>query len=226
MANTIKLKRSAVAGRIPTTSDLDIGEVAINTYMGKMYIKQRQGVEDTIVEVGGAILTFDTVPPTNPIPKHGDRWLNKATGILAEYVDDGDSKQWVELSNDGIQGFTGSQGYSGSQGITGYVGSQGYAGYTGSTGTLATIAPFVTKSANYTLSELDYTVQCTANSFTVMLPSAIGLPGKVYNVKNTGTGIITIDGHSSETIDGELTQTITQWENLTIQSNGSNWMIL
>ncbi len=58
MAQTIKLKRSANAtltsGQgIPTTSNLELGEVAINTYHGKMYIKKNDGSE-SIVEVGAA----------------------------------------------------------------------------------------------------------------------------------------------------------------------------
>ena len=40
MANTVKMKRSAVAGKIPTTADLDLGEIAINTYDGVAYIKK------------------------------------------------------------------------------------------------------------------------------------------------------------------------------------------
>ena len=58
MAQTIKLKRSAnttlSSGQgIPTTSDLALGEVAINTYHGTMYIKKNDGT-DAIVEIGGA----------------------------------------------------------------------------------------------------------------------------------------------------------------------------
>ena len=58
MAQTIKLKRSAntslTSGQgIPTTSDLALGEVAINTYHGTMYIKKNDGT-DAIVEIGGA----------------------------------------------------------------------------------------------------------------------------------------------------------------------------
>ncbi len=61
MAQTIKLKRSANAtltsGQgIPTTSNLELGEVAINTYHGKMYIKKNDGSE-SIVEVGAADTT-------------------------------------------------------------------------------------------------------------------------------------------------------------------------
>ena len=54
MAQTIKLKRSAQSGAsgIPSTSDLALGEVAINTYHGKMYIKKDDGNTESIVEVG------------------------------------------------------------------------------------------------------------------------------------------------------------------------------
>ena len=39
MTQTVQLKRSATAGAIPSTSDLSLGELAINTYDGKAYIK-------------------------------------------------------------------------------------------------------------------------------------------------------------------------------------------
>lgn len=51
MANTVQLKRSAVQGKVPTTSDLALGEVGINTYDGKLYIKKNDGA-DAIVEIG------------------------------------------------------------------------------------------------------------------------------------------------------------------------------
>jgi len=53
MAQTIKLKRSATSGAAPSTSDLALGEVAINTYDGKMYIKESVGGTESIVEIGG-----------------------------------------------------------------------------------------------------------------------------------------------------------------------------
>ena len=52
MAQTIKLKRSATEGGIPSTGSLALGEVAINTYDGKMYIKKDNGSAE-IVEVTG-----------------------------------------------------------------------------------------------------------------------------------------------------------------------------
>ena len=55
MAQTIKLRRSATQGGTPTVSQLSLGEVAINTYDGKMYIKKDSGTA-SIVEIGGGNL--------------------------------------------------------------------------------------------------------------------------------------------------------------------------
>ena len=51
MANTIRIKRSAVQGKVPTTGDLQLGELAINTYDGKLYTKKDNGAQ-SIVEIG------------------------------------------------------------------------------------------------------------------------------------------------------------------------------
>lgn len=53
MANTIKLKSSAVAGKVPTTSDLALRELGINTYDGALYMKRNQG-SDEIVRIAFA----------------------------------------------------------------------------------------------------------------------------------------------------------------------------
>jgi hypothetical protein len=51
MATPVRLKRSSVPGKIPTVGDIALGEVAINTYDGKMFIKKDDGAE-SIVELG------------------------------------------------------------------------------------------------------------------------------------------------------------------------------
>jgi hypothetical protein len=51
MANTILLKRSATQSKVPTTSQLELGEIAINTYDGKLFIKKNDG-SASIVEIG------------------------------------------------------------------------------------------------------------------------------------------------------------------------------
>lgn len=47
----VKLKRSNVAGKVPLTTDIDLGEIAINTFDGKAYFKKNNGTE-SIVEIG------------------------------------------------------------------------------------------------------------------------------------------------------------------------------
>jgi len=50
MSTLIKLRRSAVPGRAPTTAQLELGELAINTADGKIYIKQDVSGVESIVE--------------------------------------------------------------------------------------------------------------------------------------------------------------------------------
>ena len=46
-----KLKRSAVAGKVPTPTQLALGELAANTHDGRLFLKRDDGTE-TIIEVG------------------------------------------------------------------------------------------------------------------------------------------------------------------------------
>ena len=48
----IRIRRSAVPGAIPTTGQLALGELAINTFDGKAFLKKDDGTE-SIIEIGG-----------------------------------------------------------------------------------------------------------------------------------------------------------------------------
>ena len=106
MANTFKLKRSAVPAKVPTTGDLQLGELALNTYDGKLYTKKDDGTA-SIVELsggggGGSGGTY-TVSATAPgSPAAGDRWLDSDNGIEYTYVNDGNSSAWVETGAPGV----------------------------------------------------------------------------------------------------------------------------
>lgn len=54
MANLMKMKRSSVPGKVPTTADLELGELAINTYDGKAYMKKNVSGVETVVLLTGA----------------------------------------------------------------------------------------------------------------------------------------------------------------------------
>lgn len=51
MSNKVLIRRSAVSSNVPTTAQLDLGELAINTYDGKLFLKKDNGTE-SIVEIG------------------------------------------------------------------------------------------------------------------------------------------------------------------------------
>jgi hypothetical protein len=74
MANVVKLKRSAVQGRSPSISDLQLGEVALNTYDGNLFFKKDQGGYQSIVQV-------DTVNGENTL-------YNKTFGNDTDFIAD------------------------------------------------------------------------------------------------------------------------------------------
>lgn len=51
-------KRAGTSGKVPLTTDLALGEIAVNTYDGKVFTKKNNGT-DAIVEVGAQTLTGD-----------------------------------------------------------------------------------------------------------------------------------------------------------------------
>lgn len=93
MANTIKLKRSSVAGKVPLTSDLDYGEVSINYTDGTLYYKDSSGAINTIgsnigntvvsgnitASTAGTRATFANVTTTNGI--FWANGVNYSTGL-------------------------------------------------------------------------------------------------------------------------------------------------
>lgn len=67
MPNLIQVKRSAVSAKVPTTTDLALGEIAVNTFDGKMYIKKDNGTA-SIVEIGaGGSGTVTSVSGTGTV---------------------------------------------------------------------------------------------------------------------------------------------------------------
>lgn len=87
------------------------------------------------------------------------------------------------------------------------------------------ILPEVSVSTTYTILSTDFLVDCNSNSFTVNLPSAVGISGKVYQIKNSGSGSITVDGNGSQTIDGLQTKLLGPNDVIQITSDGTNWLI-
>ena len=62
MAIPIRIKRSSVPGKTPTANDLQLGELAVNTYDGSLFSKRyRPGIGTDIVQFGGGSPTVTNV---------------------------------------------------------------------------------------------------------------------------------------------------------------------
>ena len=94
---TIRVKRSTVQGKIPTIEQLGLGEIAINHYDGKVFIRQDTsgiGIGTTVISIG----------------LQGTQGTQGIEGAQGTH---------------GIQGITGAQGTIGAQGIDGTQGTTG-----------------------------------------------------------------------------------------------------
>jgi hypothetical protein len=64
--NTVIFKRSNVAGKIPTTANVPLGQIAINTHDGKMFLQREEGSNNYIVQIGPG-----SVPNVYYVSKNG-----------------------------------------------------------------------------------------------------------------------------------------------------------
>jgi len=96
MAQNIILKRSAVAGRVPDTGSINFGEVAINTYDGKLYFKK-----------SGSVQSVETIVTTNSITSGSiqvsqDITIQRDLYVIRDVVTDGDIDASGSLSGSGL----------------------------------------------------------------------------------------------------------------------------
>lgn len=84
---------------------------------------------------------------------------------------------------------------------------------------------YTAQTATYAILSTDTIVEATANSFTVTLPTAVGVTGKMYIIVNSGSGTLTVATTSAQTIGGLSPATLAQNHTMTIFSNGANWLL-
>ena len=123
MATVIQFKRSSTQNSVPVTSDLSLGELAVNTYHGRFYTEKNDG-SAAIVEVG-----------SNP----SSLTINDA---LTFPTSDGTSGQLLSTNGSGTIGFTDAP----SSGLT-----QFYYAVTSSTQTVFTGSDDNSATLSYTL---------------------------------------------------------------------------
>jgi len=117
----IKIKRSAVAGKIPTSDQLPLGEIALNTYDGKFYASKDVGIGTTVFAVnpwsaGVGTNTYNAyftegnvgIATTNPTSKLHIIGNARVTGIVTatSFVGDGSGLTNLPTSGPSIDDVT------------------------------------------------------------------------------------------------------------------------
>ena len=106
MASVVKIKRSAVQGKAPTTSDIETGELALNTRDGKLYSTDGS----TVFEVGANLPSLRvstgglTVGNSNPFSFP----TNDGAALQILQTDGNGNLAWVSLEAAEGGGFTSS----------------------------------------------------------------------------------------------------------------------
>lgn len=90
---------------------------------------------------------------------------------------------------------------------------------------LDALVAYAAKTGTYTATVSDHTLNVTSGTFTLSLPAATTCAGQTLQVKNSGTGVVTLDGNSSETVEGVATYPIGPGCYVAITSTGSAWIL-
>ena len=108
MANSIKIKRSSVAAKVPVTGDLELGELAINTYDGKLYLKKDNGTASIVTVNPGGGGSGDVVGPGSST----DNAITRFDGVTGLLIQNStatlDDSGVVSVSGANISGLTAS----------------------------------------------------------------------------------------------------------------------
>jgi hypothetical protein len=240
-AGTVMFLSAATAGALTSTEPSSLGDVSkplaiVLESSVRMLFSNWRG--ELLNSSGGGGVGAGTITVSE---EDGTPSITDVTGIVVTngtLTDNGDGTVTVDTGAGGggtpggsdtqVQ-FNDSTAFGGDSGLT----------YNKTTNTLSTdtislsslYGSYKAKTANYTALTTDYFIACDASggSFTITLPASSGNTGLQYFIKKTDSSgnTVTIDGNASETIDGSTTKVInTQYESISIISNGTNWYVL
>jgi hypothetical protein len=180
MANVIKLKKSIVAGNIPTSSNLALGEGAVNHTDQKIYFRH-PGT--------GAVWNFaGSIGATGATGATGLTGSTGATGVTG---------------NQGSTGVTGATGITGSQGSTGATGLEGATGPSGIQTTYATLTPrenqppataFATLDTRNSIAVLDFDDTTNENAIFLDIIPQFAILGSGLNIRLIWTAATATSG--------------------------------
>ena len=84
----------------------------------------------------------------------------------------------------------------------------------------------VVNAATYTVLQNDRIITVTAAGATITLLTAVGNTGREFNIDNASAGAVIVKTTSSQTIEGQLTQTLPPDSAMSVYSTGAVWRII
>lgn len=136
--------------------------------------------------------------------------LPASTDFTGAAVDEGDFKSAITALRDYLSGLLGTDGATATALAT--LG--------------AAVSGYVAKTTTYTTVAGDKgkVLDCSGTWTLSLLAAATAGDGYNVSVRNSGTGVITIDPNLSETIDGSATLTVNAGESLIVYCTGTAWV--
>jgi hypothetical protein len=200
-ANVVKLKRSAVAGRVPATTDLQLGELALNTYDGRVYLKKSVASVESIVTIqqvtggtGVAVSDSGVVSIGQSVATTAS--VSFATGVFTD-PSTAASNYSLKIGNATGSVFAIGTGSDNSFGIANDALNNAQTGYVPYQVT-ATQVGFKTSANNY---QWTFNADGSTQLPNYTLPAANGDPGQVLSANGDGTASwVTTSATSSGTV--------------------------
>lgn len=81
MVQTLLTKRSAVASKVPVVGDLQLGELGLNTYDGKVFMRKNNGT-DSIVEIGAQSNVLVDATNTRIVNPGGGAYASQTSPVV------------------------------------------------------------------------------------------------------------------------------------------------
>lgn len=179
MAQTLKLKRSATTGQSPNTSQLALGELAINTYDGKVFFKQDNGTEvvreiltnagDSVIgkDSGDSVTINGTATFTSPAIFSDTATFNSTTTLASTTNITGTTTVSGATTFTSTADFDDDTTFTGLATFNGGVTVQAGDSFTFDSVALAQLKPFTIKTADATTVYAGYLVSTTETAGTL-----------------------------------------------------------
>jgi len=78
----------------------------------------------------------------------------------------------------------------------------------------------------YSVLPTDNIINCVSGIFIIMLPDVSEVGNQVFIIKNSGTGTITVQASGGALIDSVSSIAIDRKQSYSIQSNGTEWILI